>query len=132
MATRMEHKIPVELAKVRHDLERWRQQQPCQRAMIPESFWAEAVQLAGKYGVSRTARALRLHYGRLKRLVAAGTPVAPAEAPPEFLEWIAPAAVRGADCVLELEARQGGKLRLEIKGVPPAELATLVRALIPE
>ena len=132
MATRKAHNIPVELAQAGHNWDRWRQQQPRQRTKIPESFWTEAVQLAQKYGVAQTARVLRLHFGRLKQLVAARTPGVSAEAPPEFLEWIAPAAVRGPDCVLELDARHGGKLRLEFKGLPSAELAKLVRALITE
>jgi hypothetical protein len=48
---------------------------------------------------------------------------------PEFVEVALPLAMGGGECVLELETARGGKLRLELKAMPVAALAQLVRAV---
>jgi hypothetical protein len=47
---------------------------------------------------------------------------------PAFVEFFAPGSGRESNCVLEVESRQGGKLRLEWKGASSSELAQLIRA----
>jgi hypothetical protein len=56
---------------VRQCLKRWRQTRQS-RTRIPDEVWVSAVELARVYGVSRTARALRLGYYALKQRVEAG------------------------------------------------------------
>ena len=81
----------------------------------------------------RTAKVLRLEYGKLKRL-AATTPKQAAHkgarvtgSTPAFLELLAPGAA-GSECLIELEGPQG-KLRIQWKGVTGAELAGFSRAM---
>jgi hypothetical protein len=57
--------LPGDLEKTRRRLEQWRQRSQAPTP-LPESLWAEAVKLAGRYGVSRTARALGVGYYSLK------------------------------------------------------------------
>ena len=69
-------------------LRRWRStRRP--RAPIPEKVWAAAVE-ARQQGVFRTARILRLEYGKLKRRVDAAGPDAQRKVPPSaFVEMVA-------------------------------------------
>jgi hypothetical protein len=53
-----------------------------------------------------------------------------AMAPPAFMELIAPASAGSTNCTLEVEAPQGGKLRLEWRAVSATELAELIRAFV--
>ncbi len=47
-------------------MERWRANRQA-RERIPEPLWDAAVKVAGRYGVHRTAKSLRLDYYSLKR-----------------------------------------------------------------
>jgi endonuclease YncB( thermonuclease family) len=50
--------------------------------------------------------------------------------PPSFLEFVAAGAKAVTNCTVEVESSQGGKLRLELKGVATTELADLIRAFV--
>src|SRR5439155_26706828 len=106
-------------------------------------LWATAVELAREHGVSPTAQALHLEYGKLKRLLEAAGGVKksrPAKAPragprrarfaapPAFVELMTTPAAGLAECVIELEGRRG-KLRIQWKGTTAPDLAGLSRAL---
>src|SRR6516164_5742828 len=67
--------IPHSMQKVYQRFERWRGAHTA-RLPIPERLWAAAVELAREHGVSRTAQALRLEYGKLRRLMQSARPVA--------------------------------------------------------
>ena len=99
---------------------------------MPEGLWNEALNLAEEIGAYRAAVDLELCYATLKRRLDARRqePASSADAP-AFVEWFAP--VGGgtvAECVLEVESRGGTRLRLEMKGVPPQGLATMLRELV--
>ena len=101
------------------------------RVPIPDSLWSAAAELAREYGVFKTAKVLRLEYGKLKRLAVASKPVGRsrrgAQAAPAFVELLTPGA-GVSECLIELEGPQG-KLRIQWKGVTGAELAGFSRAL---
>jgi hypothetical protein len=104
------------------------------RGRLPAALWKEAAEAARRYGLNPTARALRLDYNRLKMHMAA-TPgqakqrkqVHPA---PAFVELIGPTAGATTDCHVEVESERGAKLRLELKGIATAELASLIRGFL--
>ena len=89
--------VPVKMEQARQQLERWRSTR-AHRSPIPEPLWALAVQLARRYGIFATARALRLDYIWLKaRLesarrssVVCSKPAFRRAAAPAFVELIAP------------------------------------------
>lgn len=51
--------------------------------------------------------------------------VSPAAA---FVELLTPATQVAASCVIEVESQRGGKLRLELKGIPTSEIAQLIHS----
>jgi hypothetical protein len=107
------------------------------RARLPEELWRAAAAVAEKRGLNVVARSLRLDVNSLKKWM--GLRVSPplakrkavkrAAKAPAFVEFFAPRAGGGAsNCVLEVESRQGAKLRLEWKGASSSELTQLIRA----
>jgi hypothetical protein len=142
--------IPQDMQKVCRRFERWRSAHTG-RLPIPARLWAAAVELAREHGVSPTAQALRLEYGKLKRLLVSASPLpkrlvkrrriarrqkAPAvgprrtrsSAPPAFLELMTSPALGQAECVIELQGRRG-KMRIQWKGTTAPDLGGLSRAL---
>lgn len=107
-------------------LEQWRQSRP-KRSPIPDELWTAAAALARRDGVNRTAAALRLDGGKLKRKM--GTSAASArKASPAFVELIAAGTSGRSGYTFELEGGNG-KLRIHCEGTSAAELAALTRTL---
>ena len=135
--------IPHSMRKVYQRFERWRSAHTA-RLPIPERLWAAAVELAREHGVSRTAQALRLEYGKLRQLMESAPPVVksrvakttPASgqrrsrsvAPPAFVELISSPSAGLSECVIELQGRRG-KMRIHWKGATAPDLGGLSRAL---
>ena|SRR5579859_3156518 len=128
MATKEPFEIPVGMRRVCRRFERWRKAQTA-RLPIPEALWAEAAKAAREHGVFRAAKALRLEYGKLKRMAeVSSAPVRPTMAPATFLELMPPEAVGFAECLIELEGPRG-KIRIQWKGAAAPDLAGLSRVL---
>ena len=70
----MQKKQLATVEEVRARLEEWRQNRP-KGVAIPDELWSAASALARRDGLGRTAAALRLDYGKLKRLMMASAPV---------------------------------------------------------
>ena len=120
--------IPDGMRRVHGHFARWRKSHTG-RLPIPESLWAAAAELAREYGVFRTAKVLRLEYGKLKRLASSpvGRKVARLPAPPAaFVELLGPGAGGITECLIELEGPRG-KLRIQWKGATAADLAGFSR-----
>jgi hypothetical protein len=122
--------IPDGMRGVHGRFARWRKSHTG-RLPIPESLWAEAAVVAREHGVFRTAKALRLEYGKLKRLAAASSPVsrkvARLAAPPAaFVELLGPGAGGVSECLIEVEGPRG-KLRIQWKGATAADLVGFSR-----
>lgn len=124
--------IPDELEQLRRRFEEFRNTRSG-HARLPEALWAAAAELAKRYGVNPTARALRLEYGGLrKRVENQGRPKRKRAmaTPPNFVEFVAPGAKPVTNCTVEVESAQGSKLRLELKAVATRELVDLIRAFV--
>ncbi len=122
--------IPAGLRRVRGRFERWRKSHTG-RLPIPERLWAAATELAKEHGVCRTAQVLHLEYGKLRRLAESAGSVRRATGPKtrtSFVELVAPPAVGGLECLIELEGPRG-KLRIQWKGTTAPDLAGLSRLL---
>jgi hypothetical protein len=132
MTTKTPPEVPTGMQRVYRRFERWRSSHQG-RVPIPAALWACAAEVARKHGIFRTAKILRLEYGKLKRMAESATPtVRLAPAPAEFVELMAlPGAPSGpglSECVIELEGPRG-KVRIQWKGVTAPDLAGLSRAL---
>jgi hypothetical protein len=138
MSTRKKHRLPPGLEAVRRRFERWRLTHT-PRSRIPDALWDAAVRLAGRCGVHRTARALRLQYYSLKDRVERQSAVVSERSTryggPAFLELSPPAdhglagmPVNACECTLELEDAGGAKMRVHLKTAQPPDLAALSRS----
>jgi hypothetical protein len=119
--------VPAAMRAVYRRLQRWRSQRKG-RERIPEALWAAAGELARAHGVNQVSRALHLEFSHLKRVAETGPLNGGKQARPSFVELIAPATSAGRECILELEGTRG-KLRIELRGMPTAEVAGISRAL---
>ena len=93
------------------------------RTRIPKQLWESAIQVAGQCGLNKTAKTLHLDYYTLKKRLdesSAGRGQAAS-----FIE-LSPAATGSThECVIELENRNGGKMRIHIKGGGSPDLNVL-------
>jgi hypothetical protein len=128
MAVKEPFEIPVGMRRVCRRFERWRKGHKA-RLPIPGALWAAAAEAAREHGVFRAAKALRLEYGKLKRITEASpAPARPAITPTSFLELVPPQAVGLAECLVEWEGPRG-KMRIQWKGATAPDLAELSRVL---
>ncbi len=107
-------------------LEEWRRNRQG-RAAIPEELWSGAIEVARRDGLGRTAAALRVDYGKLKRLMMAADGIEKKSTMPSFMEWIAPEAPAVAQCAIELEGRRA-RIRIELKA-NAADVVSFSRSL---
>lgn len=114
------------LERTRRGIAEWRERRTYRGAAMPAALWTAAIALAREHGLSTTARALHLDYGSLKQRVdAAGANRVTA---PAFVELPPPRPPGLGTCVIELDARHGRRLRIEVSGVTMADLVTLTQA----
>ena len=113
--------------KVHARLEDWRRNR-MGRAAIPDELWGAAVEVARRDGVNRTAAALHLDGGKLKRRMVAADSASGKVKPPAFVELLSPHSTSQPGCIIELEGRHG-KLRIYWHGATAADLGGLSRAL---
>jgi hypothetical protein len=112
--------------KVHARFEDWRRNRKG-RAAIPDELWLAAIEVARRDGVNRTAAALHLDGGKLKRrMVAADSAVGEVKRP-AFVELLSTHSSQ-PECIIELEGRNR-KLRIHWNGATAADLAALSRAL---
>jgi len=63
--------VPEEILSLRTRLDEWRKSHP-RRSRLPEELWSEAVNLARRHGLYRTARALPIDYAGLRKRLQPG------------------------------------------------------------
>jgi hypothetical protein len=101
------------------------------RTRLPEALWQAAVELAKQHGVYPTARRLRLDYSCLKkRLGGRGGKAGrskPEKAAASFVELF-PRPAKPEECIIELEAATGTKMRIQWKASQPPDWSGLLRA----
>jgi len=112
---------------VRSRFEQWRRTREG-KARIPDELWSAAVEVARRDGINRTAAALHLDGGKLKRRVMASDSVPSTGASRAFVELLTSGSASQPEYTLELEGRNG-KLRIHCKGATAADLVGLSRAL---
>ncbi len=128
MRSRKTRGLPARMARGLERFERWRRSG--ERRRIPEKLWSLAVKLADEFGINRTAQALRLDYYSLKQRVESSscgeTSVALA---PSFCELVPSVSSEIAEWMVELEDREGTKLRIQYKGGGLSDAALLARSV---
>ena len=122
----MQKKQMPTVGEVGTRLAEWRQSRQKGRA-IPDELWSAAIEVARRDGVTRTATALHLDGGKLKRLMMAADAVEKKTTAPSFMELIAPEAATVAQCAVELEGRHA-RIRIELKA-SAADVVSFSRTL---
>ncbi len=116
------------IEEVQSRFEQWRQTRQG-KARIPDELWAAAAAVARRDGINRTAAALHLDGGKLKRrMEVTANARARNSRPPAFVELTSLATSGLPEYTLELEGHNG-KLRIHCKGATATELTALSRAL---
>jgi hypothetical protein len=132
MGTKRTSDLPARLEDLRRRFERWRRTRKV-RSRIPEPLWASAVKLADRYGIHRTAKALRIDYYALKKRLegapaATASKLSAAAVEARFLELPSAAWAGSGECMLEFEDAGGAKLRVHLKGFEAPDLAARSRS----
>ena len=131
MKRRTRPALPAGLERARQRFERWRRTRKG-HPRIPDALWAVAAKAARRFGLHPTSRALRLDYMVLKRRVGADTAGSGRSAKataPSFVELLPVGKGPRPECVVELEDPSGARMRIELNGIAPSDLATLTRSL---
>lgn len=124
MAGRQRRDLPLDLARASERFAQWRGSRVLGER-IPESLWRCAVDLAGRYGVSRTASALRVGYYELQKRLATASHGVQAASPVAFVEL--PPVTVGA-CLIEFENASGSRMRVQLQGSQLPDLVALARS----
>ena len=130
MRTRRTRPLPARLDGVQRRFERWRRTRKIP-SRIPGPLWAAAARMASTYGISRTAKALRVSYHVLKQRVdegATATGESEKGGVATFLELAPPTRVGFCQCTLELEDASGAKMRVHLQSAETPDLAALSRS----
>ena len=112
---------------LRREFERWRRKHGGRGSRIPESLWAQAVEVARTEGVYGTARALRLNYEGLKERVGNLSQAAGGSAEAAFVE-VPMGSPGGSRILVEVVGRGGEQMRIHLAGASTAELVGLAQA----
>ncbi|MDP6719649.1 MAG: hypothetical protein QGF59_13400 [Pirellulaceae bacterium] len=114
MSGRRRRDIPAALARGRARFQAWRRTRR-RGSRIPDSLWKLAVKLAGAYGVSRAASALKVEYYALKKRVESQN-LRARSAAPACVEISPSPLVTSGECIVELEDGAGASMRVHLKG----------------
>ena len=120
---------PALIAARRH-FQKWRRTRRG-REPIPPMLWAVAVEAAAEHGVTRVSRALGLNHSDLKAEVEnrSNGVVSNEESDSGFVELPLSAFSGVPECTVEVENREGTKLRIHFKGSATADVLSVSRAL---
>jgi hypothetical protein len=115
------------IADVVNQFERWRQTRISRREPIPEQLWQAAVQLAGRYSINKISKALRLNYTDLKNHVHGRTckkAIKPVQST-AFIELDCKNPFWGSECIIEMENKDGSRMKWHLKGSMELDLLKL-------
>ena len=114
------------LTEVQSRFAAWRKTRQ-HRSRIPEELWAAAVRLSNKHSIHKISRALRLSSADLKERIKKSYTVQNNTPSLEFIPIdIAPTQL--AECIVEMEHRNGNKMRMHFKGNADLDLQSFAKA----
>ena len=122
--------LPVALADAARRFDAWRENRTTRR--IPAELWALAARLGARFGVSRTARSLRVDYYALKKRIDAAAPPEESEtvSAPAFVEILAEPSSAPPECRVVFEVAGGATMRIEARGSSRLDLVELSRLFL--
>jgi hypothetical protein len=126
----MKRDVKKEVAAVRQQVERWRQNGGGKGSRIPEKLWSEAVGLARVEGLYATSRALRFNYYSLKKRVdqAKSEERRKKSERTAFVEVEMGPLGSSGKTIVELVGRRGSRLRIDVTGASGVDVVGLAQA----
>ena len=108
----------ITLAEVQSRFAAWREKRKNSRSAIPEELWSAAVMLCMDNSVHKISRGLRLNHAELKkRVISCGSSLTCSAMPAaqDFIAITLPRMDDGAAVVIEMEHRNGNRMRMHLK-----------------
>jgi hypothetical protein len=105
--------IPT-LAEVQGRFAEWRKNKKLRRR-IPEDLWKAAVRLSTEHSIHKISTALSLGYADLKKRVKLDERPPATSLSSDFIPIDIPP-THNAECIVEMEHRNGNKMRMHFKG----------------
>jgi hypothetical protein len=117
------------LKEVQEQFETWRKTRE-KRTAIPDTLWEAAVSLTPRYSLYQIAKALRLNSNDLKCRLETSQPILPlsSEKDHAFIDLGLKVPMLPAECSVEMEDQNGGKMRICFKGKAGLDLLELGKA----
>jgi hypothetical protein len=97
------------------------------RCPIPEELWQTAVDLTQDYPLFQISKALHLSHAKLKERVSASKATGEAESP-SFVELDFSKPLSLAECIVEMEEKNGSRMKMHIKSPTGFDLLGLAKA----
>ncbi len=117
------------LGLIRNQFEAWRKTRR-RRCRIPEALWKAAVEQCKEHSICAVSAALRLNYDALRSRVAMSrdSDLVVGQGPDfGFVKLDLGAPIIPSECLVEMEAPNGAKMRMSFRGAPrdfdPVELS---------
>ena len=110
----------------------WRQIKRNHREPIPKKLWQEAVELTLQYSLSTISKELRLGYTDFKERVNASSVPEPKdkEINSDFIELKYEQPFLVSEATVEIEDKNGSKMKICFKGKPDLNLMNLAKAFL--
>lgn len=125
-----------DLVRLEARLDRWRHRHGGRGRRIPSELWQEAAHAAQTLGADAVARRLRVRRERLQDMVARLDPTVDVDGGREFVEIPWPASTVPVQAalsdvtVVQLEAPDGRRLRLEVSSAAGFDVGAIVAAFL--
>jgi hypothetical protein len=115
-------RITPALAEVQSRFHAWRQKRK-HRSPIPEELWTAAVLLTQEHSLNKISKTLHLSYTTLKERVELSKRTSAVSSNPslDFIP-IDIHSIHSAECIVEMEHRNGNKMRMHFKGEAELDL----------
>ena len=120
--------LPVDLVTAQEEFIRWRDGRKV-GDRIPEPLWTLAARLAGRYGLHRVCKTLKLDYYGLKKRLEAAPAKHHSTAPPAFVELLPGSPGSTGCCTIECENPRGQRIRIHLDGREISELRSFCSEL---
>jgi len=120
------------LEEVSAHFKHWRQIRRNRREPIPKKLWQQAAELSRQYSVSSVSKELRLSYSNLKERVHILPISSPATSKnnPDFIEIKYQQPFLVSEATVEIEDKNGLKMKVCFKGKPDFDLLSLAKVFL--
>jgi len=119
------------LEEVSTHFKNWRQIKRTPHEPIPKKLWQEAIDIALQYPLSTISKELRLGYMDFKERINASIPeIKDTEINPNFIELKYEQPFLPSEATVEIEDKNGSKMKICFKGKPDSDLMNLAKAFL--